>query len=106
MHLLADPQALRAKVADLSHALEASRDSEAQLQDQIMSLTEQRKALHSENTNLAGEVNSLQQVLGIARRGAKHANTALEETQVGVGVGGGCREKRGHAVLPLCAGMP
>lgn len=49
-------QALQAKVAGLSQQLEAARDSEAQLQDEIMSLTEQRKKLHSENVNLSGEV--------------------------------------------------
>jgi cell division protein FtsB len=43
-------------VDQLTARLSSSRDSEAQLQDQIVSLAEQRKALHSEVTTLSGEV--------------------------------------------------
>ena len=47
---------LQARCEELQRSVEAYRDSDSQLQQEIMSLTEQRKRLNSEITRLSGEV--------------------------------------------------
>jgi chromosome segregation ATPase len=50
---------LAVQCEELQRSVDKYRESDAQLQDQIISLTDQRKSLHSEVSNLTGEVGSV-----------------------------------------------
>lgn len=65
---------LAARFEELQRGLDKYRDSDAQLQDQIISLTDQRKSLHSEVSNLTGEVSSAAAVQSVSF--ASNANRA------------------------------
>ena len=87
---------LQARCDELAAAVANYGDSDAQLQDQIISLTDQRKSMHSEVVRLSGEVGRPAGCTALCPAGQAAGWLPLGRTGLRAGNGDGRR----------CAGLP